>query len=205
MGHLGTVCVCALPGADSVHPCSHVGHRAILTPRAPLWERRGWQKRTRHVGLDSIVHGNFLGSCELISKTRLKLPSPGARGARRAQRCTEPAPAAWLAERRLPEKGWWLGPGKSWSPLFAWVVGKGFFQGQNDFGRRWEGHRNKKGSYPTVALDSEAIQRSPGVALGKPAGFYQETPRGCACSPVPSSDKDTPSARGHGITPTPKR
>lgn len=93
-------------------------------PRAPLWERRGWQKRTRHVGLDSFVHGNFLGSRELISKTRLKLPSPGARG---AQRCTEPAPAAWLAERRLPAKGWWLGPGKSWSPLFAWLVGKGFF------------------------------------------------------------------------------
>lgn len=35
MGHLGTVCGCALPGADPVHPCAHTGPSAGLTRRAP--------------------------------------------------------------------------------------------------------------------------------------------------------------------------
>lgn len=35
VGHLGTICGCALPGADPVHPRAHTGHSAVLTWGAP--------------------------------------------------------------------------------------------------------------------------------------------------------------------------
>lgn len=35
VGRLGTVCGCALPGADSVHPRTPMGHSVVLTRGAP--------------------------------------------------------------------------------------------------------------------------------------------------------------------------